>query len=258
LLYLDHQQLASLGISTKDIVTAIEDTLIQKKQGSVTTAPKTGASTDDGRYLMATLAASDKSRIVAVKSVLSNPRNKAADMPSTNGSIMLLDSEHGQLKAVLDANWITAVRTAGLSVVAAKHLANKESLSIGLIGAGVQAESHLRAFADFFPLAEVRVFSRGKAGIEHIQKIAQDLNLSFEQCNPETCLRESDIVVSAVSRDFSIQPFLDARLMRAGSFAAITDLAIPWCSSGLIGFDEIYIDDLAQERLMEHNLCLEA
>ncbi|SEQ84140.1 ornithine cyclodeaminase/alanine dehydrogenase [Nitrosomonas sp. Nm51] len=62
---------------------------------------------------------------------------------------------------MLDGGWVTAARTAGLSAVAAKRLAKIDSSVAAFIGCGVQARSHLKVFADLFPLTEIRAFGRG-------------------------------------------------------------------------------------------------
>jgi hypothetical protein len=54
-----------------------------------------------------------------------------------------LDSETGLPLALIDGNWVTEKRTAGLSAVAAKRLARNDSVSAGFIGCGVQARGHL-------------------------------------------------------------------------------------------------------------------
>ncbi|MBX2884340.1 MAG: hypothetical protein KTR32_30590 [Granulosicoccus sp.] len=251
LLYLSDQTLGSLDISSQDVLSAIEKTVLGVRDGMVATSPKSGITTDDGRYLMSTLAASDDQRLVAIKCVVANERSKALRLPAVNGGIMLLDSETGQLRAVLDANWVTGIRTAGMSLLAARHLANPDSNTLGLIGAGVQAESHLRAFAQSFPLNRVVAVGRGEKNVRRLESVAQDLNLTFEQSDAESTLAVADIVISTVTRDFSIVPFLDVRWLRPGAFAAMPDLSIPWLPEYLQVFDQVYIDDLAQERVME-------
>ena len=113
--YIDDARLAGLGITPADVRAAIEDVLRAIEAGTVTIAPKTMAVAPDGRYMMATLSASDADGLIAVKSVMVNDRNKARGLPGINGAILLLDAETGVLRAVLDANWVTAERTAGLS-----------------------------------------------------------------------------------------------------------------------------------------------
>jgi ornithine cyclodeaminase/alanine dehydrogenase len=77
----------------------------------------------DGRYMMAALAAMDNPSLLAVKTVVLNPRNSDRGLPQINDLVTMLDSETGLPVAIMDGNWITAVRTAGISAVAAKHMA---------------------------------------------------------------------------------------------------------------------------------------
>lgn len=251
---LDDAALGALGITSSEIVEAIETTLLALRAGEGSTAPKSSVIAPDGRYMMATLASSDAAGLIAIKSVMVNDRNKARGLPGINGGIMLLDAETGELRAVLGANWITAVRTAGLSAVAAKRLADPLSKTIALVGTGVQAESHLRAFAEMFPLSHVRAFGRGAAGLDKTGAVAAELGLSFETGDPQSCLQGADIVVSSVTLDYSIKPFLDARWLKPNAFAAITDLGIPWFADGQGAFGRVYVDDLAQETAMEKKL----
>jgi ornithine cyclodeaminase/alanine dehydrogenase len=119
----------------------------------------------DGRYMMAALAAMDNPSLLAVKTVVLNPRNSDRGLPQINDLVTMLDSETGLPVAIMDGNWITAVRTAGISAVAAKHMANKNASVCASIGRGVQANSHLRAFSDMFPLERIKVFGRGRAHV---------------------------------------------------------------------------------------------
>ena len=155
----------------------------------------------------------------------------------------------------MDGNWVTAVRTAGLSATAAKSMARPESSVIAFIGCGVQARSHLQAFASMFPLREIRAFGRGRPNIDALCKSAEELGLSALACtNGEDAVTGADLIVSSVTYSAQLEPFLDAHWLKPGSFAAITDLAAPWIRDALPAFDRIAIDDLAQEAAMENKL----
>ena len=60
----------------------------------------------------------------------------------------------------------------------------------------------------------------------------------------------ADIVVTTVTLSPNMAPFLDARWLKAGAFAAVTDLALPWLPEGMTAFERIVIDDLEQEAKM--------
>jgi hypothetical protein len=55
-----------------------------------------------------------------------------------------------------------------------------------------------------------------------------------------------------------VEPFLDARWLKAGSFATMTDLATPWLPEGMAAFERIVIDDLEQEAKMDKPLVAPA
>jgi len=246
-LYLPDATLEAMHISPNDVALAIEDALRAKAQGALHTAPKTPILPGRDRYMMSTMAVGDDGFTV-VKQVSVCPENPARGLPAINGAIMVLDAETGLLRAVVGANWVTAVRTAALSAVAAKRLADPASETIAFVGTGVQAHSHLDAFSALFPLKRMSMLGRGQANIDRLAQKAQAMGLETIACTtPEEALQDADIVVTSVTLDYSIAPFLDANLLKSNAFAAITDLCIPWLPDGMNAFKTVYVDDRAQE-----------
>ena len=66
----------------------------------------------DGRYVMSTLSTGEDPPLTVVKAVTVSPDNPDQGLPAINGAITVFDSRTGLLRAVMGANWITAVRTA--------------------------------------------------------------------------------------------------------------------------------------------------
>ncbi len=254
-LYLSGETLAGLGITTANAVDAIERLLVGMAEGSVWSAPKAVITPPDGRYMMATLSAADDPRLLVVKSVVLNPENTQKGLEQINGLIMVLDSETGLPVAVMDGNWITAVRTAALSAVAAKHMARADSSTIAFIGCGVQARSHLDAFAELYPLTRVQAFGRGGANIEALCSAARDRGLdAVASATPQEAVSNADIIVSSVTLTGEMDPFVDAHWLKPGAFATITDILRPWKKDTLDAFDRVTIDDLEQEAGMAQKL----
>lgn len=254
--YLSEQALAELGITTSEIVASIEELISGSARSVVWSAPKAVILPHDGRYMMAALAAADDPPLLAVKTVVLNPRNPSRGLPAINGLVTMLDSETGLPAAILDGNWITAVRTAALSAVAAKYMAKSDSSVVAFIGSGVQARSHLEAFADMFPLEEVRIFGRGKENIERLCQAANELGKSAVVCaSGKEAITGSDLTVSSVTYSATLEPFLDAAWLKPGAFAAITDLGVPWNTASLSAFNRIVIDDLQQEAALANKLA---
>lgn len=250
-LYLSGDTLDGLGITTEQIVERLEKLILNSASGSVWAAPKAAISTDDGRYMMATLSAGDDPQLLAVKSLIVNPRNPDRGLPSINGTVMLLDSDTGLPVAIVDGNWITAIRTACASAIAAKRLANPNAASIAFIGCGVQAHSHLKVFCDLFPIKSVCAFGRGAKNRDALCQTARDMGL--QAVASETAMdavQNADLIVTSINISFSGEPFVDADWLKPGAFAAITDLALPWMPDSMAAFDRIVIDDVKQEAAM--------
>jgi ornithine cyclodeaminase/alanine dehydrogenase len=254
--FLSEETLAGLGITTGDVVESIETLIRGSAQDTVWSAPKAVILPADGRYMMAALAAMDGPSLLAVKTVVLNPRNSDKGLPQINGLVTMLDSDTGLPLAILDGNWITAVRTAGLSAVAAKHMANEDAAVCAFIGCGVQARSHLNAFTEMFPLEKIRVFGRGRTNIDRQCALAEELGLSPEICNSgKDTVAGADLVVTTVTYSADLEPFMDADWLAPGCFAAITDLGAPWHKDSFSAFDRIAIDDLEQEAALPNKLA---
>jgi ornithine cyclodeaminase len=85
--------------------------------------------------------------------------NADAGLPTHLATILLLDSATGALLAIMDGRYITEARTAAVSAVATRHLANADAATLAIIGSGVQARSHLEALSHVRTLTDVRVWS---------------------------------------------------------------------------------------------------
>lgn len=86
------------------------------------------------------------------------PENTEYD--SHQGGVLLFDAEHGCLRALIEAGEVTAVRTAAASGVATRLLAREDAGDLVLLGAGVQARTHLEAMRVARDIRRVRVWNR--------------------------------------------------------------------------------------------------
>ncbi|ABD54447.1 ornithine cyclodeaminase [Jannaschia sp. CCS1] len=255
--YLSQDDLIGLGLSTTQIIDSIDDAIRGSVTGTVWSAPKAVITPpDDPRYMMAALAAMDNPSLLAVKTVVLNPENTANGLPQINGLVTMLDSVTGLPVAVLDGNWITEVRTAGLSALAAKYMADPGAKTIGFVGCGAQARSHLDAFADLFDLEHMVYFGRGQANQDRLAALAHARGLTTAACaSGQEVVQSCDLLVTTVTHTGGAAPFLDASGMKAGSFAAVVDLAAPWKRDTFGALDCVAIDDLTQEAALPNKLC---
>ena len=253
--YLSGEDLRSLKISTEEVLSSLETMIGRQKDLTAWAAPKSAFLTPDGRYMMSTLAAADDPPLLAVKSLVLNPSNSCRNLTQINATVSVLDSHSGLPLAVMDGGWITAIRTAGLSALAAKYLANPASRSIAFVGCGVQASAHLKLFSDLYPLAEMSAFGRGSANRRLLCDSAERLGLvATDSPTGQDAIEDADIIVTSVTLSTDASPFLDARGLKQGSFTAITDFLAPWHKEAISALDRIVIDDLQQEAAVDQPL----
>ena len=83
--------------------------------------------------------------------------------PSHQAIITLFDSETGAAIALMDGEYITAMRTAAASLLSIQHLARKDSKTVAIIGTGVQAESHLKMIGTLVGIEKIWIASRNRS-----------------------------------------------------------------------------------------------
>lgn len=249
--YLSRDLLQSLQLTVQEIVASIEHLILGQNLQHAWNAPKAVITPPDGRYMMATLAAADDPPFLAVKTLVLNPDNPKHGFESINALVTLLDSHSGLPLAIIDGNWVTAVRTAGLSAVAAKRLARPDASIAAFIGCGVQAHSHLQTLAAMFPLKKVQAFGRGTASRDAFCRSAEKMGLiAIASQTAQEAVSDADLIVTSVTLAPQLVPFMDARWLKPGAFVTMTDLAAPWLVESMSAFDRIIVDDLKQEASM--------
>src|SRR5690349_25064796 len=106
------------------------------------------------------------------KAICVFPENPAKGKDAHQGAVMLFSRETGELLALMNASEITAIRTAAASAVATRLLAREDARQLAIIGAGVQARTHLTALACVRSIKSARVACRN---VEHAQQLAREM-----------------------------------------------------------------------------------
>jgi ornithine cyclodeaminase len=151
-----------------------------------------------------------------LKAICVFPENPAKGKDAHQGAVMLFSRETGELLALMNASEITAIRTAAVSAVATRLLAREDAQQLGIIGAGVQARTHLAALGAVRPVRRARVACRN---IEHAEQLAREMqakcSFSIEAVRTnEDAVREADVIVTATS---SLEPVIDKDWISPGA-----------------------------------------
>lgn len=99
-------------------------------------------------------------KTMGVKAISVFPGNEGTEYDSHQGTVLLFETEHGRLVAIVDAGAITAIRTAAASGVATRLLARHDAEELAILGSGLQAQTHLAAMLVARTIRRVRVWSR--------------------------------------------------------------------------------------------------
>jgi ornithine cyclodeaminase len=98
--------------------------------------------------------------LFGLKAICVFPDNAAIGKDAHQGGVLLFSGETGELLAIVNASAITEIRTAAVSALATRALAREDASELAIIGAGVQAHSHLEAIACVRPIKRVRIAAR--------------------------------------------------------------------------------------------------
>lgn len=165
--------------------------------------------------LMPTFRGSDRP-LFGLKAICVFPGNATIGKDAHQGGVLLFDGVTGELLAMANASAITAIRTAAVSALATKVLANEDAGDLALIGAGVQARKHLEAIACVRKLRRVRVtalrFERAKSLADEMQS---SVSIPIEPVETaEEAVRGADIIVTATT---TREPVLRREWISAGA-----------------------------------------
>ena len=138
-------------------------------------------------------------KALAMKVVTYFQENPKKNLPAILGTILLFSSETGKLIAVMDGSYITAIRTACASAMATKALANADTPVLGILGAGVQARTHIQALSRVRKIERIKIYSPSGVSAAAIKKDLEPSTGTTTEAvsSPEEALRDADIVVTA-------------------------------------------------------------
>jgi ornithine cyclodeaminase len=171
---------------------------------------------EDGGLLILMPAAREGGSGASVKLISWIPGNPDRGLPTIQGTVTWFDAHTGEPAYQFDGPAVTALRTGAASGVASRLLARSDAAVMGLIGAGAQAESQIRAVLAARPIREVRVFARTGASREAFAAAMDDaLPVRVRAvASAEEAVREADVVCCVTPSE---TPVLEAEWLSPGT-----------------------------------------
>ncbi len=202
LLILTHAEVERL-LPMSECIAVMEEALAVLARGEAdqplrTVFKPTGAK---GVLAMMPVFRAGDSPLFGLKAICVFPGNAAIGKDAHQGGVFLFDGITGEPLALVNASAITAIRTAAVSALATRLLAREDAAELAIIGAGVQARTHLSAMACVRPIKRARIASRR---VDSAQKFAEEMQPRFPFAiepveNAETAVRGADLIVTATN-----------------------------------------------------------
>jgi thiomorpholine-carboxylate dehydrogenase len=201
------------NLSLDALLPAIEKALIDLSAGRVVQPMRTVMELPAFGSLLFVKPALAGNALVT-KLITQMPDNAARGLPTMIATLVLLDPVTGSPLAVMDATWLTELRTAAVSAVATRALRdsqrNRQPLRMAILGSGALARSHALALRAVVPIADIRIWSPTRANAERCA-----IDIDGNACaDAQAAVRGADIVVTVTN---SSTPVLMGHWLKPGA-----------------------------------------
>jgi len=243
-----------VGISMSEIIAALETAFRAKGEGRTEMPPKPGVHPGGGdNFIHAMPAYIQDLKSAGVKWVSGYPENYKRGLPYITGLLIYNDVENGLPLAVMDCVWITAKRTGAASAVAARRLARPESSVMGMLGCGVQGQSHAEAFTETFPLKKILAYDKDpESARRYAAAMTRQLKVEVVAVKtPREAVSGCDIVATAGPILKVPHATIQAGWLDEGAFASLVDYDSYWSREALAQAAKFCTDDIPQLKLYQ-------
>ena len=209
-------------LSMEELIEAMQKALAAFSAGQVRQPVRTVIETPDG-VLGSMPAFVEDPAAMGAKLVTLFPGNEHLGLPTHLATIVLMNPARGQLYAVLDGRFITEVRTAAVSAVAARFLSLESSRVLAIIGTGVQARSHLEALTRVRKFDEIRCWSRIASKRDAFVSDSASFPIRAVE-SADAAVRGADVVVLVTASSI---PVLKSEWVKAGACVISVGACLP-------------------------------
>ena len=181
-----------------------------------------------------------------IKTVSIFPEN--ADLPTTQGNILVSNLEDGRHIASLEASYLTRLRTGAMTAIATEKLARKDSKVLGVIGTGRMAFEQVLGVLEVRSIKKILLFNRTRSKAETFKEDLKDFGVDLDvevKGEVDDLVVESDIINCATQ---SKTPVFDGSKLQKGTHingvGSFTPEMIEMDMETVKSADQIYLDDM--------------
>lgn len=236
---IDHNTLQSVAINPLEAYQWVEDMLAKKKTAVL--PPKISMRQDGNIFYNVMPCILPGENRMGVKIITRHPEK--AHGPSLTSQILLYELSSGNLLAILDGSYITAIRTGAVAAHSTRLFANPDFHSIGMIGLGITATATMDILSAIVPNKKIEInLLRYKNQAEQFyERYRDNHNMKFNICDtPENVIRSSEVIISCVT--YADKDFAEKEAYQSGC------VVIPVHTRGFQNcdtfFDKVFVDDI--------------
>ncbi len=200
MLYLTRDEVAKTGLVEEDILELTRSALVAHGKKEYEMPAKIGVHPYEEVFYHAMPAYVPAKNAVGLKWIECYPSNPSRyNLPQTTGLLVLNDTESGCPLALMDATWVTAMRTPAVTALAAEAL-HPDAESFGMFGSGLQGIEHCRFIVHTLKkLRKVYIYDIKEEAMDNLIKTVQpqvDVEI-IRGKNPEAVTKSSQVLSSA-------------------------------------------------------------
>ena len=200
-----------------ELIAALEQAHIQFSAGNVVMPVRLVVPLSEVQGRITSMPAfMNEEKALGIKIISYFRDNPKRNLPPILATISLYSAETGELEVLMDGVYITAIRTACASAMATKILARAETPVLGILGAGTQARTHIRALSRVRSIERVLIWSPTPTSAIYVREELEDeLGIPIQpQVSAEAVVRESDILTTVTD---AATPILEAGWLKPGA-----------------------------------------
>lgn len=150
---------------------------------------------------------------ISLKTVMTYKNNPTNGLPAIHALVQLFSAATGQPLAIIDGEYLTALRTGAASGVATELLAAADAERVAIIGAGVQGRTQLEAVCSARKIRQAYIIDLSRQAMESFaEEMERRLTLDVRPAGLEV-LPEVDIICTATS---SRRPLFSHEMLKSG------------------------------------------
>lgn len=248
-LYLSAMDLEKLGLDMSQIIAILEEAFRAKAANKVVMPPKIFFHRSGPRFYSSMVSSCPDLGYAGCKWQSGDPENPSRNLPYIQGLFILNEDSTGQMRAIMDAGWITGERTAAASGLVVKYQARKGAKTLGILGCGLQGRKHLEAIHtvrpdiehcvcyDLYPDRQA-LFIEEMSGKSGFEIMGMD--------SPEAVTRASDILITGGPIEAQRKPSIEPDWIKKGALVVTIDYDSYVTDAAIGAMDLIITDDYKQ------------